>query len=447
MDDAIGAALDHAFFDDLADALSGLAGEVGGLPRGCARRSIRPTTLQARWWTCLVDRIEDLLRDAFGATVGIRVRFTLHGLFDVDFDLGTVGVRTSDLVHAIRGFARGLNAVTSAAHELAQALVSYLGLEQQLDLAEVERDNARAQRSDADALAREARMTGSLQILQPGAAAAYGGDIAVEIALMDVPRSFLGVDAHVPARIQVFVDETPVALSSFDVVEGVPGRPANALARLDGPVTAANPLLGRSLAPARARQSSIWTPAPSTQARVPEHAKRAVGRVSNVGTRPVSAVIHAATPGRRPRPSVTGKLVAEAQPAFTLRTVIVARDIGEGFHTLTVTLTTGSRSSRVSQSVAFYVGAAAAAPRVPSGGRAPMGKLPTRPAFPADQFAPALRPLVPKPLVPLPHPASRRHRRRDWFAQPPRPRSRGPAKRSLPKRPRNRRRRVRFARA
>jgi hypothetical protein len=91
--------------------------------------------------------------------------------------------------------------------------------------------------------------------------------------------------------------------------------------------------------------------------------------------------------------------VAEAQPTLTLRAVLGAADIGEGFHTLTVSLATGNKSSRMSQSVAFYVGASATAPRVPGGGRLPIGKLPVRPVIPADHLAPALKPLAPKPPI------------------------------------------------
>lgn len=414
LDDALAAALDNDIFDALANALGGLAGELEDFLEDV--RAIDPADdVAGALIDLLVDRIEDLLRDTFGSSVGIRIKFKLRSFIDLDFDLGTVGVRTDDIVRAVRQFARDLTAVTSAAHDLGAALTHYLGLEQDLDVAEVERDDLRARETDTATRARESKAAGSLRVLQPGASAAYGGDVPVEIALMTVPRSFLGLTADDAARVLVFVDESPVDLALFEVTEGnapgpgltlgpgrLPGldaRPTSALAgaailRLHAPVSKANPVLARRSGTIQARQVSTWSAAPPKPVSAPEKAKVAHGRAVQVGGKLLGDASARTTPGRRPRTSINQKLLAETAPGLTLRLKLAAADLVEGFHTLTVVLTTGTKATRVSESVAFYTSPKAKVVQPPRSGRPPLAGLPGRITVPPEHLAPALHALA-----------------------------------------------------
>lgn len=413
LDDALSAALDNDIFDDLAGALGGLAGELEDFLEDI--RAIDPSDdVAGALIDLLVDRIEDLLRDTFGSTVGIRIKFKLRGLIDIDFDLGTVGVRTDDLVSAVRHFARELTAITSAAHELGEAVTHYLGLEQDLDVAEVERDNLRASETDTATRVQESKAAGSLRVLQPGASAAYGGDIPVEIALMNVPRSFLGPTGEDAARVFVFLDEAPVDLALFEVTEGVSLRPGIPLAvghlnidsasvtrpagttlmRLHAPVPKANPVLARRSGTVQARQVPTWSVAPAKPMRGPEKVKTVRGRAVQIGGKLLGDVGAQITPGRRPRLSINQKLLTDAAPSLTLRMQLAADGLSEGFHTLAVVLTTGTKATRVSESVAFYASAKARVAQPPLSSRLPVAGLPARITVPPEHLAPALRALA-----------------------------------------------------
>jgi hypothetical protein len=414
LDDVLDSILDEELFDGLADALSGIAGEAQDFLQDV--RGIDPNDdVTGALIDLLVDRIEDALRDTFGSRVTIRIEIKLRGLIDLELDLGQVRVDTSDLIRAIRSFARNLQAITSAAHDLGEALTDYLVREQLLDAREVEEEDVRARREDANRRVAECRSAGSVRVVQPGASAAYGGDIPVEIAFMDVPRSFLGLDEDEVARVVVFLDEVPLDLGRFDVTEGDytspptlsgfpgysvrPGMPTGAfvgtaLQRLTAASPRPNPVFQARSKPAAGRRAKSWhRPETGSEKRVRplESAKATRGRAVQIGGKLLTESVPGTTPGRRPRLSINDRLVGESGASLILRGKLLVGELPEGFHTLTAVLSTGRKGARVSESVVFHWSPAGKVKRPPGSLRPPVGKLPVRPAVPAEQLAPALR--------------------------------------------------------
>jgi len=422
LDDVLDNVLDNELFNDLAGALTNMSGDLEDFLQDA--RAIDPNDdVTGALVDLLADRVEDALHDAFGNDVRIPIAFTFRGLVDFEVDLGDVRVKTSDIVSVVRKAARSLQAVTSAAHDLGQVLTSYLSLEQQLDVAEIEEDSLRSRRSDAERRVRETRLSAaSVRIVQPGASAAYGSDVPVEIALTGVPASFLDLDGEEAARVFVFLDEVPLDRSLFDVSD----RPsatrsiAGSLSSLDAPLAGVladdglpplgaalsrftstaprgNPVFSQRSKSVQSRQTaaaSSWSSAPPRPIKAPEARKTGPGRAVQIGSRLVTAPGAATTPGRLPRISLNQRLIADARPDLLLKMTLSAQDLGEGFHTVTVVVTAGSSATRISESVAFYTSPTARIVQPP--GRRPtvVPSMPAKPTIPLDELAPALRKLA-----------------------------------------------------
>jgi hypothetical protein len=76
-----------------------------------------------------------------------------------------------------------------------------------------------------------------------------------------------------------------------------------------------------------------------------------------------------------------------------LRATFPKQELIDGFHTLTVTVTTGDKATRVSESVVFYTSLAAVRP--PRDGKSNV-KMPVREPFAIERLVPSLRELAAK---------------------------------------------------
>jgi hypothetical protein len=416
LDDVLGNLLNQPMFGPLFEAVGAIAGDIDDFLQDA--RNIDPADdVAGALVELLVDRLEDAIRDAFGASVHLDVAFHVHGTYrgpridtplgsyrpevtlDFDFDLGSVRVDIDDLVRALRAAARALQAVTSGAHDLAATLAHVIGLEQQLDARELERDDMNAQSSDATRKVTETReLECSIRILEPGAAGAYSGDIPVRIALMGVPASFLGPDDEAP-RIFVFLNHAPIDIGRLDVVEALeglpglgrpglpaglaealpatprraipatplgsmpatPGRgatlwfattaPGGALQRLIAPSRQAHPVAARGARVRVQSRATDWTTMPATspfsRSRPPEASIAGLGRAARTGTNGVTAPRGAfASNGGKGRSGANGtdgsSTPAGVTPGRRPRVSIDDRLVAQSRPSLTLRMTIGA---------------------------------------------------------------------------------------------------------
>lgn len=413
LDDVLRDLLGQAIFDGMFEAIGTIADGLEDFLHDA--RNIDPDDdVAGALVELLVDRLEDAIRDAFGGSIRIDIAFRARGTFrgpridtpfgsyrpsltlDFDVDLGDVRIDVDDIVGVLRAAARAVQAVTSGAHNLADVLAEAIGLEQQLDARELERDNMQTQSTDASRKVQETTASAaSIRIVQPGAASAYSGDVPIEIALMGVPAGFLGGEGEAP-RVLVFLNEEPLDLARFDVAFGLTGirpgglpaggvlagGPPGALQRLTMSTRQSHPVTGlRSTLRSRSRASG-WASAKQAAAedrtRRPEAAMTGLGRGGGVRGKPSAPPPPQFTVGRKPRLSVADRLTAAVVPDLTLRATLTSGELApDAFNTLTVVVSTGTATQRITESVVFF--ASGAAVTRPIGGfRPPKGKLPTR---------------------------------------------------------------------
>jgi hypothetical protein len=367
---AIDAVLDNVIVDEVARLLGGIAGELESLLADA--REIDPSDdVAGALLELLVDRVEDAIRGAFGNQLHIPIGFRVRGHYDgprldtpvgsfrprididLNFELGEVRIEVADLVRVLRQWVRGLQAITGAAHDFGASLMALLTLERQLEANEVAVADTQARHDAAVRRKRETLdATASVRILHPGPAAAYGGDVPVEIALDGVPHGFLGREAQERQRVLVFLNDVSVPASSFDVV--MPSEvtlPAGTAAtiRMAGYRREAHPLVAQKTT-ARARHS--------VRAR---HGHMAILGVGRVGVLDGHAFFPSSTLGRKPQVSVTDKLGANGLPALLLRGHVAPASLHEGLNSLTVVVINGRSSDRLTHSVVFQWAPAAIA--------------------------------------------------------------------------------------
>jgi hypothetical protein len=357
----------------------------------------------------LVDRVEDALRDVFGTQTVIPISFRVHGSYrgpridtpfgsyrpqvsiDIRIDLGHVAVKTNDLVSALRAFARDLEAVTSAAHELSDALVACLNLEQLLNSKEVKQENLKAHESASRRRVEETRASGPvIDVLEPGDGAAYSGNVPVEIAFTGVPESFIGGDEGEIQRIYVFLNHAPFDLKRCTVSSGAPQQATDAVGRVNAGITVAHPIVAQ-----RAQRFNANFKQPPSRIPAGRGGLVSIGGKVQLGSRSPAASL-----GRLP--TLSGKLttLGGTSAGLVLKAQLSPAELLDGFNTLTVVVTTGVADARVSSTVVF-ASSETATETLPNPYLPVPGRIPTAPKLDPNVLAPALRAHV-TPVTPLP---------------------------------------------
>ena len=450
LDDAIAALVDDELVDDLGDAIGAVAGGIDDFIEDA--RNIDPDDdVAGALVDLLVDRVEDAIRDAFGGSIRIEFIFRVRGHYygpsidtplgsyrpsieiDQRFDLGEVRIDVDDVVRVIRSWARGLQVVTGAAHDLSDRLRELVDLERLLEEHELAAEDTRARRDRAERQKRETTSAGAeLRIVHPGPGGAYPGAVPVEVAIKGVPTGFLGRDPDEQARLYVFLNDVPIDVARFQVQEAIPPssieirvpsfrggtglesvelrdgsvpvhgtRASTALERATSVARIAHPSVARTIGARAGRQPAGWSSSPRRDAAVsastPEARRAQRGRTSGVGTttsaapfmpgaRPLDSAV---TPGRKPRISVTDRLVEATHPDLVLRTTLDPKELKDGFNTVTVVITTGEAARRVTETVVFHASPVSKA-KIPGRPRSAGGALRARLTVASDLLSPAL---------------------------------------------------------
>ncbi len=449
LDDAIAALIDNELVENLGDVLGSVAGEIDHFIEDA--RNIDPDDdVAGALVDLLVDRVEDAIRDEFGASISIEFVFRVRGHYngptintpfgsyrpsieiDERFDLGEVRIDVDDIVRVIRTWSRGLQSVTSAAHDLAGRMRELIDLERLLEEHELAAEDTRARRDRADRQKRETTTSrAELRIVHPGAGAAYPGAVPVEIGFKNMPAAFLGQETDEQPRLHIFLNDVPLDVARFNVQQAaapsveirVPSpfgsaafesvelgrgsiaargkRQSTALERATSLGCMPHPAVDRKIGARAGRQSARWGNSDTDAAASPSapEAQRAQrGRTAGVGTaigsapfipgaRPLSFGV---TPGRKPRVSVTDRLIEADRPDLILRTTLDPKELKDGFNTLTVIITTGQSAERVSETIVFHASPVSRARITPGRNRPVKDPLTPRLTLSPELLSPAL---------------------------------------------------------
>ncbi|TXL71458.1 hypothetical protein FHP25_29970 [Vineibacter terrae] len=379
---AIDAALDNAVADRVWDAIGAVAAETDDLIDRF--RDIEPgANLASEVADVLVDWFVDRILDRIGTTPTIPIRFDVSWTMDVveidfsgvhvrtrrfeqEINLGAVRLDLGWLEPTLRDMIKGLQLFQGTVNQIATSLAHAFGLEQDLDQAQRDRDEAQdeqqhvnAQRADSQAHER------SIHIETPGHATALDRDIPVSIALDGVPLSFLGLGDNEQQRVFVWLDGVPVDLDRFQV-ESTPDGLANRIGdiRRNAGAWGQHVLPGlRMGAPGAALKAvpATWASAPVLGAKA---RTRKGGRAAAV-------------------PVIPG--AASGPGGLRLRMTLDIEGLDEGLHTLLVVIAEGQ--SRVEQTAAFLAVPPMAVKKPPVRVHVPMPGTARPPKAPRKQKA------------------------------------------------------------
>lgn len=164
----------------------------------------------------VLDRVEEAVRAAFdGSSPKFRIRITVGPL---SFDLGRLSFPLGDLVALVRQALSGVGAIEDAARDVADAIRNHLLLLLEIEALEVERDAVEAEHAEAERQLEESRRPltdADVIVLEPAPGALYETDLIVEIALVGVPTSFLGLGELEQERLFVWLNEELIASERF----------------------------------------------------------------------------------------------------------------------------------------------------------------------------------------------------------------------------------------
>ena len=421
VDDAMEAAVDALLPDELLnpvlDALRGPALEAADFLRDV--RDIEPgDDLTSAVLDLFLDRIEDAIADAFGGSnprIPIAIRFkaratqqTIFGpvslSFDVDFNLGSVRIPLGDVLDAVRGAARSIDAVVNAAEAVANKLASAIAAERELAATQTEYAVVEATKAETDMALAETRPAAiDAIIVSPGASSIVEGSLLLDIHLPGVPRSYLGLKPEEAERVHIWLNRTLLANDSF-VVRSL-GDDASAEAA-KGRIAPIKPSKGSDLAvfPWQRGISTVRTAHPLLEARgtIRKSSGRA-GKTSSIS----QSIVHqgivqpAGLIGRLPEGLRLGRAVREsdrlnaeasAAPGLGLQRRLTPDQVQEGINTLVVAVVDGRGRHRVERQVTFVALPPQRRPKLPpsvrSGKKVP---APADVAFSLDALPPSIR--------------------------------------------------------
>ncbi len=356
----INGVLDNAVADLVWDAIGAVAAEVDDLIDRF-REIDSGADLISEISDVLVDWFVDRILGRFGTTPIIPIRFDIAWDVDVwqidwdgvhpvrmhfehEIDLGSVQLDLTWLEPTLRDMIKGLQLFEDAVNQIASSIAEAFGLEQDLEQAERDRDEAEDeqrqvnnQRADSQPRAR------AIRIKEPGHGKAYDHDVPVTIELDGVPLSFLGLGDNEQQRVFVWLDGVSVDIDGFHV-----SHTLDRLATRIGDIRNNAGAWGEHLQPIMKigiRDTKLKT-APATWA-----SSRVLGKpTSNLGQRGIGQ--------------------QQAPTGLRLRMTLDMDDLDEGLHTLLVVVAEGQ--SRLEHTASFL-----AVPHVepkgpPAGIRIPM---------------------------------------------------------------------------
>lgn len=417
VDNALDAAVDALLPDELLnpvlDALRGPALEAADFLRDV--RDIEPgDDLTAAVLDLFLDRIEDAVTDIFGGSnprIPIGIKFKARATqqtilgpvsvsFDVDLDLGSVRIPLGDVLDAVRGAARSIDAVANAAERVAAKLAVAIAAERELASTQTEYAVVEASKADADKALAETRPAAiDAIIVSPGASSVVEGSLLVDIHLPGVPQSYLGLRPEEAERVHIWLNRTLLANGSFAVrslgdeaEEGgagtrkpaKPGSVAVFPSRPGGsPVRTAHPLLETR---GTVRKSSGRAGKPSSFGQsIIRH-----GIVQSIGS--IGRLPDGVRLGRAVRESDRTIAEASAAPGIGLQHRLTADQVQEGINTLVVAVVDGRGRHRIERQVTFVALPPQKRPKPPpsvrSGRKVP---APADSVFSLDTLPPSIR--------------------------------------------------------
>jgi hypothetical protein len=207
--DTIRAVIEGPVMDPIFNAIGSISGELDSIVDD-ARELDMSRPLEPQLLDLIVDRMEDTIRDAFGATrpkieVGFSVVVPFIGSYF--FGLGKVDLPFGTLFNILResidtlDFYESQLADTAAA--LRKAFLTTIVLEAKRDTrANKHAEHAKRQRIRAEFISSPKTVT----ILNPVQSLVYEGDVNVEIHLGNVPASYLGVEEYEQPRVLILLN-------------------------------------------------------------------------------------------------------------------------------------------------------------------------------------------------------------------------------------------------
>ncbi|HVF64875.1 MAG TPA: hypothetical protein VNE58_12860 [Casimicrobiaceae bacterium] len=361
------AAVDTPLVDPVFDAIGAIASVADDIVDDA--QSLDPREpLTSQLLGLILDRLEDLVREAFGGTPHINLSTTLNFEFfgpkSVTFGLGRIDLPFSELFGAMTSAVNALHFYEDALDDAAQALTDSFAKTLLQDAKRREQAKktvrqARLGRIKAEQAPRER----TVAILEPRAMTTYRRDVTARIHLGGVPASFLGLDTDEQQRVFVWVNGVLVPPKSI-----VLGEPIGSVSPAD-----------------HARDFQL--PATGTTSARGSIVVRNGGPKANGANGTRNALM--ARSGRAATPSSLRQLDDSLGDGLDLAIVLPIADLDQGTNTLTVVLLDVG-GLRYAKTVSFAaapskrIRIAAGQPRLPTAAAVPRSAPRSRPTGQVD---------------------------------------------------------------